>query len=87
VNVVYTIPNAGAPTQLLILSDHAVVGGPSFMDGQTDTEFNFLSANGALINGLTFVDQGDTVPDTGSTLTLLGGAFVLLGALGRKLRE
>jgi hypothetical protein len=87
VNVVYTIPNAGGPTQLSILSDHAVVGGPSFMDGQTDTEFNFLSANGALINGLTFVDQGDTVPDTGSTLTLLGGAFVLLGALGRKLRE
>src|ERR1035437_3707237 len=75
-------------TTIQILSDNTVPGPNIFQNGVTDFSYNFIdSATGAVMhNGLAYVDQAVEVPEP-STLTLLGGTFVLLGALGRKLRE
>ena len=72
--------------QLQIVSDRTSVPGNQLPNGGTDNYQFIITATGTTIDGLTYVDQAVETPEP-STLTLLGGAFVLLGALGRKLRE
>ena len=71
---------------LQITSDTPVRGFEAVPDGTLlpDQVFLFASTgSGPLAEQ--FIDLGDTVPDSSSTLTLLGGALTLVGAVGRKL--
>jgi len=79
-NAIIVNPN---PT-LFILSDRSLVGTPVVAnpDGATDTAS--FKLNGAELD-VTFIDNGDAVPETATTLPLLSLGMAALGLAKRRL--
>ena len=86
------VSGTALPSGVPVLEIQSDIGGATgnniFSDGTLVSPWMTL---GTATYGVQFFDQGDvpssTVPDASSTLTLLGGALMLVGAVGRKLAK